>query len=112
MMGKRQLRELEDGLSATSGLLPTGSIDKYRFFDGLHPLLIKEYQAARDDVATFGLTELVETAIRDCLVLVRVGRRTEAQDLLINACRALQEKSGRMDEYRRMYTSSNDPSAS
>ena len=111
-MGKRQLRELEDGLEGTSGLLPTGSIDKYGFFDAGHPLLIERYEAARDDVAKLGLTELVEAAIRDCLVLVKAGRRMDARRLLIDACRALDEKSGRMDEYRRMYTSSNDPSAS
>jgi hypothetical protein len=108
MMGKKQIRELEDALSGVSGTLPTPSEDKFHFFKETYPYLKHRYESARQDVAKLGMTELIEAAIRDCLPMALQGRRDEAEDLLIDACTKLREKSGTFDEMRHLYTASDD----
>ena len=109
-MGRKQIRELEDSLIATTAALPSESgEDKHHFFTEMYPGLQWYYEQAKADVAKLGMREMVEAAIRDCMVLVKQGRRKAAQDLLFEACGALRAKSGTFDEMRRMYTASNDP---
>lgn len=109
-MGKREIQELESGLSSWALLLPhdDGS-DPFHFFEEGYPGLHRRYTAARTEVSKLGLTEQVEATIRDCLTLVQQGRREEAQNLLFDTCGKLREKSGTWDDMRRLYTASNDP---
>lgn len=111
-MGKREIQDLEDTMGALAAFLPKedGS-DPLHFFAEGYPYTLSRYEAAKADVAKLGLTELVESTIRDCLTLVQQGRRKQAQDLLLATSGALSERSGTCDEMRRMYTASNDPSA-
>jgi hypothetical protein len=75
----------------------------------MYPGLLLQYEAAKVDVARLGLTELVETAIRECITLLERGERKAAEDMLMNASAVLSEKSGTWDAMRRMYTAANDP---
>ena len=107
-MGKKQIQALEDVLGSASVALPTHDNDKHHFRSEMYPYLKRRYEDARADVEKLGLTVVVEAAIRDCLVLAQQGRRAEAQRLLLDASIALSEKSGTMDEMRRIYTAAND----
>ncbi len=109
-MGRRELQDLEDALGTVWSLLPKedGS-DPYHFFTEGYPGLQWYYERAKLDVAKLGFTELVESTLRDCMVLVKQGERKQAQDLLINTSATMSEKSGTWDEMRRMYTASNGP---
>ena len=110
-MGKKQIQELESFLGSTAVFLPQpDGEDKHHFFSEAHPCLISIYEEAKADVAKLGMTELVESTIRDCMTMVNEGRRKEAQDMLYATSSALREKSGTWDEMRRMYTASNDAS--
>lgn len=103
-MGKKEIRELEEMLGAAAVMLPKpGSEDKHHFHDESYPYLNHLYSAAKADVAKLGMTEVVEHAIRECMVLVKQGKREEAQDLLLAACGELREKSGTFAEMRKMY---------
>jgi hypothetical protein len=108
-MGKKEIQALEDGLGSLALALPLpNGEDKLHFFDERYPGILWRYEQARSDVAKLGMTELVESSIRDCIVLLNQGKRDEAQDMLYATCRALSQKSGTWDEMRRMYTASND----
>ena len=110
MMGKKEIQSLEDGLGSLALAIPSSTVeDKHHFYDERYPGILWRYEQAKADVAKLGMTELVESAIRDCMTMVKDGRRKEAEDMLYAACRALSEKSGTWDEMRRMYTASNDP---
>jgi hypothetical protein len=108
-MGRKEIQELESGLASLAlGLPLSNGEDRHHFFDEGYPGIEWRYQQAKHDVATLGMTDLVESAIRDCLTLVKSGNREAAQDLLYAASRTVSEKSGTWDEMRRMYTASND----
>jgi hypothetical protein len=108
-MGKKEIQALEDGLGSLALALPLpNGEDKLHFYDERYPGILWRYKEAKADVAKLGMTESVEAAIRDCLVMIKDGRRKEAQDMLYATCRAVSEKSGTWDEMRRMYTASND----
>ena len=110
-MGKKQIQDLEDGIGSLAFAIPiSADEDKHHFYLERYPGLIWRYAQAKADVAKLGLTELVESTIRDCMTMAREGRRKEAQDMLFATCRALSEKSGTWDEMRRTYTASNDAS--
>jgi hypothetical protein len=112
MMGKKQIQDLEVGLGALAVALPseTGE-DRHHFYSERFPGIQKSYEQAKVEVAKLGMTELVETTIRDCMSMVKEGRLKEAEDMLFATSSALSEKSGTWDEMRRMYTASNDASA-
>jgi hypothetical protein len=111
MMGKRQIQDLEDTLGAAAAAIPReDGEDRLHFRAEFYPYLMSVYEKAKVDVAKIGMTELVETAIRDCMTMVKAGQLKQAEDMLIEACGALREKSGTWDEMRRMYTASNDAS--
>jgi hypothetical protein len=111
MMGKKQIQALETFLGSTAVFLPQESgEDRHHFFAEAYPCLVELYEEAKADVAKLGMTELVEATIRDCMTMVKEGRRKEAQDMLYATSSALSEKSGTWDEMRRMYTASNDAS--
>ncbi len=111
MMGKKQIQELEVGLAALAVALPLANgEDRHHFYTEAYPGILLDYEQAKADVAKLGLTELVESTIRDCMTMVKEGRRKEAEDMLYATSSALSEKSGTWDEMRRMYTASNDPS--
>ena len=110
-MGKKQIRDLEDGLAALTVALPSASgEDRHYFYTERYPGIQRSYELAKADVAKLGMTELVETTIRDCMAMVKEGRLKEAEDMLFDTCGALREKSGTWDDMRRMYTASNDAS--
>ncbi len=111
-MGKKQIQTLEDMLGSTALALPKeDGEDRHHFHAEFYPYLLSVYEDAKSDVAKLGMTELVEITIRDCMTMVKEGRRKEAQDMLYATSGALSEKSGTWDEMRRMYTASNDASA-
>lgn len=104
MMGKKEIRDLEDMMGSTALLLPSADgEDRQHFHDEGYPYLQELYRRAKGDVARLGMTERVEHAIRECMVLVKQGAREAAQDLLLTACRELSEKSGTLAEMRKMY---------
>jgi hypothetical protein len=108
-MGKKEIQLLEDGLGSLAMAIPVvAGEDKHHFYDEGYPGIVWRYEQARAEVAKLGMTELVETTIRDCMTMVKEGRRKEAQDMLYATSSALSEKSGTWDEMRRMYTASND----
>lgn len=110
-MGKKQIQSLEDVLGSAALALPKeDGEDRHHFHVEFYPYLLSIYQLAKADVAKLGMTDLVETTIRDCMTMVKDGRRKQAQDMLFATSSALSEKSGTWDEMRRMYTASNDPS--
>ena len=110
-MGKKKIQDLEDTLGAAAGVLPReAGEDRHNFHTEFYPYLLAIYEQAKSDVAELGMTELVESTIRDCLTMVKEGRRQEAQDMLLATSSALSEKSGTWDEMRRTYTASNDAS--
>lgn len=104
-MSKRTLRALEDRLD---GMCPPADAghDPCHFLTTGHRSLLWHYEQAKADVAKLGMTDIVETAIRDCLELVKQSRGAEAQDLLRETAGMLMEKSGRIDKYRRALTPS------
>jgi hypothetical protein len=109
MMGKKQIQDLEDTLGAAAGAVPREvGEDRLHFHAELYPYLLSVYEQAKTDVAKLGMTELVETTIRDCMTMVKAGQLKQAEDMLFETCGALREKSGTWDEMRRMYTASND----
>jgi hypothetical protein len=114
MMGKKQIQALETFLGSTAVFLPQESgEDRHHFFAEAYPCLVELYEEAKADVAKLGMTELVEATIRDCMTMVKEGRRRkEAQDMLFATSSALSERSGTWDEMRRTYTASSDPSIS
>ena len=108
-MGKKQIQALEDGLGSLAlGLPKDDGEDKHCFHSEGYPGILWRYEQAKADVAKLGMTELVESSIRDCMTMVKEGRLKEAEDMLFETCGALREKSGTWDEMRRMYTASND----
>ena len=110
-MSKKQLQDLENALGALAIALPSDDgEDKLHFYAERYPGILWRYEEARADVAKLGMTELLETTIRECMTLVKVGQRKEAEDMLYATSSALREKSGTWDEMRRMYTASNDAS--
>lgn len=103
-MGKKEIQDLEDMLGAAADMLPKpGGEDKLHFHDESYPYLNHLYADAKADVAKLGMTQVVEHAIQECMVLVKHGRREEAQDLLLAACGELRERSGTFAAMRKMY---------
>ncbi|KQW51478.1 MULTISPECIES: hypothetical protein [unclassified Roseateles] len=103
-MGKKEVRDLEDTLAAVAGMLPMpDGEDKLHFHSEGYPGLLWFYEKAKADIAKLGMTEAVEHAIRECMVLVKQGEREAARDLLFAACGELREKSGTFAEMRKMY---------
>lgn len=110
-MGKEQIQNLENALGTLAVALPSATgEDKHYFYTERYPGILWRYEQAKADVAKLGMTDLVETTIRDCMTMVKDGRRKQAQDMLFATSSALSEKSGTWDEMRRMYTASSDPS--
>ena len=104
MMGKKEIQALEDGLGSIAVVLPrSDGEDKLHFYKEGYPGLLWRYEQAKADVAKLGMTEVVEHAIRECMVLAKQGERKAAQDLLLSACRELSEKSGTFAEMRKLY---------
>lgn len=107
-MGKKQVRDLEDTLAAVAGMLPKhDGEDKLHFHTEGYPGLLWFYEKAKADIAKLGMTEVVEHAIQECMVLLKQGNREAAQDLLFAACGELREKSGTFDDMRKMYEAPN-----
>lgn len=105
-MSKKEIRDLEDSLSAVAGMLPErGGEDKLHFYTEGYPGLLWFYEKAKPDIAKLGMTEVIEHAIDECMVLLKQGDREAAQDLLFAACGELREKSGTFDDMRKMYES-------
>ena len=96
---------LQGGISAFGRGVSDSLLAGYSYF-------YRELDNVRKPLEALGCYEMVKSAVTDAEALVKAGRFDEAEDLILNANRALMKASGTYDALRRAFRAANDDTKS